>query len=250
MRNYLAASPLPTMPQLNLIENPHPNKLIVVEGIDGTGKTSLAKNLEKAINRRNGELEKVTQGSANKIRSVLGNWLMMPDVDELLKGRRHGGAIYLDALNIENPTKEMRKERLSEAISPEVSLSAYLVSAAIKQKIAQALLPEFSVICDRYIFDVVARHGALGANFEAINWQHFPFLKPNLHVMLTTDEAVRQKRMSVRIKKDRMDRMPKSAGSFMDQMEKMIMSFEPWVLKTCELDEEQVVAAVREKAGI
>ncbi|MFH1543175.1 MAG: dTMP kinase [Patescibacteria group bacterium] len=141
------------------------NKLIVLEGIDGVGKTRLAKAL----------------------------------VQELRK-KKHPAVRYE---SLENKIKGFNrlKSFIKSDVSPDSSLLFYLASAIHKSENIKKLLKRRWVICDRYLYSTLASHKVRGANISLINWRKLPIIKPDYLFLIVVKDEIRLARVKKRKKK-------------------------------------------------
>lgn len=164
------------------------NKLIVFEGIDGVGKSTLCATLKK-------ELKK--QGI---------NALLFEDFE---KTRPGFGAL-----------KSFIKENV-RPLSVNASLYFYLSSALYKSEIIKKLLKKSWVICDRYIYSTIADHIAGGADKAVVpNLKTFPFLHPDYAFWVTVSDKIRLERVKTRGLANKHDLIPLKQGTRAYKLEK------------------------------
>ncbi|KKQ02926.1 MAG: hypothetical protein US18_C0008G0014 [Parcubacteria group bacterium GW2011_GWB1_36_5] len=159
------------------------NKLIIFEGIDGVGKTTIALELKK-----------------------------------VLKDRGISVVFYEDYESKHpnfNPLKPLVKK-----ISVTGSHLFYLASAIYKSQVIKKLLKKHWVICDRYFYSTNASHKAKGSNLKI--GPLTDLLKPDYGFLLTLNEKIRQKRVKQKLQITKMDLIPKKRGSLPYKMENFL----------------------------
>jgi len=159
------------------------NKLIVLEGIDGVGKTTIALKLKKALKR---------------------------------KGLR---VIFYEDYEQKHPGFSVLKP-LVKTIPITGSHLFYLASAIYKSQVIKKLLKKHWVICDRYFYSSIAHHKAKGSNLKI--GQLKDLLKPDYAFLLTLDEKTRQRRVKQKSNITKADLVPKKEGSFPKKMEDIL----------------------------
>ncbi len=158
------------------------NKLIVFEGIDGVGKTTIALELKKALK--------------NKGIPVI----FYEDYES-----KHPGF---------DPLKSLVKK-----IPITGSHLFYLASSIYKSQIIKKLLKKHWVICDRYFYSTNAYHKAKGSILKTQPMDDL--LKPNYAFLLTIDEKIRQKRVKQKLHITKSDLITKKVGSLPYKMENL-----------------------------
>lgn len=171
------------------------NKLVVFEGIDGSGKSSTSRLLK----------------------------------DELL-AKGISAVCFEDIEDKNNGFNKLKKFIKSEA-TIESSLFFYIASSIYKSKLIKELLKTQWVICDRYVFSTIAYHLAKGINPKLIPYLNkTSILLPDHFILLKTEETVRLKRLKTRPDTTSEDLTPKTPGSFFDQMEQSFESYKPTII--------------------
>lgn len=171
------------------------NKLVVFEGIDGVGKTTIAKFLKEKLSERG-------------ISAVL-----YEDREKLTEG-----------FNVIKPF-------IKRKASINASLLFYVASSIYKSAEIEKLLKANWVICDRYIYSTIAYHQVRGANMSLVaRVQKLPIRLPDFFFLLEVGEDVRMRR--VRAKKDRTpaDITPKKRGNLVANTEKTLEQFKPTIV--------------------
>lgn len=164
------------------------NKLIVFEGIDGVGKTTLAHELKKAL-------------TSIGIKTVL-----YEDTEDTISG-----------YNLLKPfiNNEVKKKNIN------ASLLFYLSSSLYKSELIKGLLKNQWVICDRYVYSTIAKHLALGCEKKLIpNLNSFPIIKPDYSFLVTVDEKTRLARLKLRSVNTKADLIKKTKSTLGYKMEK------------------------------
>lgn len=174
-----------------------PHSLIVIEGIDGVGKTTLCRELTLSLQKSNFPV------------------VWFEEVEE--------------ASSLFN--------RMKKTVRTEASLEAqfyfYLASAIYKSSIIEDLLEKQTVICDRFVYSTYAYHLAKGLNVEyAPMLSKLPIRKPDLAYQLILDETERQKRILQRPDNDIDDFEFKKTGGYIDIFEKHLQTFQLKILDT------------------
>lgn len=158
------------------------NKLIVFEGIDGVGKTTLAFELMKFLRKKNLPV------------------ILYEDYE-----KKHPGF---------NSLKPLVKN-----IPITGSHLFYLSSAIYKSQVIKNLLKTHWVICDRYFYSSLAYHKAKGSNLKTLKLNDL--LKPDYAFLLTLSEKIRHERIKQKIRKTKADLVVKKAGSLPFKMERL-----------------------------
>ncbi len=170
-------------------------QLIVIEGIDGVGKTTLTRGICTELQNRG-------------IKAVL----------------------YED---IENKTEGFNtiKKYVKEHVSVEASFYFYLASAIHKSNEIEQLLKDNWVICDRYVFSTYAFHVAQGLSLESLpDLKNLSIRMPDQLILLVLDEGERNKRISERAHNDIDDCYPNVPGSYLHHFQEILKSFNPKIL--------------------
>jgi len=191
------------------MENSMRNKLIVFEGIDGTGKTTLSINL------------------AHHLSSLGIRAMRYEDVEDPKGG-----------FNLIKPF-------IQEKVSIDASFFFYLASAIHKSGIIRNLLNEQWVICDRYIYSTLAYHKAKGADLTLLpSIDTFPIIFPDFYFLLRTREPVRMRRIKQRSANNAGDLEPKKRGGFLDRMEKHLAEYHPTIIDNSSMDVSQTTSRI------
>lgn len=141
------------------------NKLIVIEGIDGVGKTSIAKELQQ----------------------------------HLIMSGIH--AVLYEELEKKNEGFNKIKPYIKKNAPLMSSLFFYLASAIKKSEVIRELLNSSWVICDRYVYSTIANHRAKGLTQETINKfniSELPIIKPDYLFLIVCNERQRLTRIARR----------------------------------------------------
>jgi dTMP kinase len=149
------------------------NKLIVLEGIDGVGKTTIAHELKKILKKKG-----------------------IP-------------VILYEDYEIKHTNFNVLKPLVKKM--PIVGSHLFYLSSAIyKSQVISKLLKEKWVICDRYYFSSVAYHKTNGSNLEVSSLNDI--LLPDYGFLLTVDESIRRKRIMQKTHITKSDLIPKKPG--------------------------------------
>ena len=157
------------------------NKLIVLEGIDGVGKTTVAKELKR-----------------------------------LLRKKRIPAVLYEDYEKRYSPYNKLKPFMKNAPTA--ASHLFYLSSSVYKSHVIKKLLKRYWVICDRYVYSTMARHKALGSNIK-INVSSLEITKPDYAFLLTVKEKVRTERVKQKERIMKADLVPKIPGLIPHKME-------------------------------
>ncbi|MDP3244450.1 MAG: dTMP kinase [bacterium] len=169
------------------------NKLIVLEGIDGVGKTTIAKMIKRELGRHH--IKSVIYESTEKKNS--GFNILKPFIKK-----------YAAKLSINS------------------SLFFYLSSTLLKSEIIKKMLKNKWVICDRYIYSTLAYHKIKGATKSLLpNLNKFPIIKPDFSFLITVDDKTRLQRVKKRKIINQADLIPKKQGSHAYKMETELKKF-------------------------
>ena len=137
------------------------NKLIIFEGIDGTGKSTTVKLLRDELSKR----------GINVV------------CFEEIESKSEGFNILKAFVKKETPI--------------ESSLFYYIASSIYKSKIINELLKTKWVICDRYVYSTIAYHLSKGVDPKTIpDIKTLPITSPDFFFLLKTDEDTRINRLN------------------------------------------------------
>ncbi len=185
------------------------NRLIVFEGIDGSGKTTLSNLLCEKLN----------------VEGTLTIWY--EEQEEKDRG-----------FNILKPF-------VSKETSKESSFLFYLASAIHKSACISEILKTHWVICDRYVYSTLAYHAAYGVDLNIVApIEQLPIRKPDFFFLLDVEEEIRLKRLRARSSSTPDDFQKKIPGSFFDAMEQHLKQHNPIVINTSFLSVEEVLAQI------
>lgn len=162
-------------------------KFITIHGIDGTGKTSSAKEVVK-------RLEDYGESAI--------------DYDNYKETKI-------------NPYKKI-KDEIDKCGSLEERLSIYLKSMMYHSNEIESLLKKgFHVVKSRYLDDIKANFSHLGINSERMSEleKMFPLVQPDLKVILLLEETERRRRIDIRGVLDDKDLEERKTGSRLDFFE-------------------------------
>jgi len=173
-------------------------KLIVFEGLDGTGKTTLSREVVSRLR---------VQGIP---------CVRYEDIEE-----------KQSAFNT-------IKDFVQTQCTVETSFFFYLASALHKSAKIRVLLESSWVVCDRYIYSTIAHHLALGMSRTLIpHIDALPLVKPDYFFMMSVDEKTRLQRAEQRAGSTCEDKQEKYAkDSLLGKKEKVILSFSRIIRKT------------------
>lgn len=185
------------------------NMLIVFEGIDGVGKTSISKRLcETLINAK------------------------IPCIRYEDYERKDEG------FNVIKPF-------ISEKTSIDSSLFFFVASAIYKSQEIEKLLQDHWVVCDRYIYSTLAYNQARGANMSLIaDLEELPILTPDYYFLIRADESVRIQRLAEKHDIEPIDFEPKSPGSFFDRVEQNFLKHKPIILDNSKSEIDAIIQQI------
>ncbi|MBI4592094.1 AAA family ATPase [Candidatus Uhrbacteria bacterium] len=163
-----------------MISHPYPFKFVVIEGIDGVGKTTLTKLLVERLNERS-------------------------------------RAVRFEDVPFQNPTSTLK--RGIEDGDQEISFFTYVLSALHKDRHLRQLLQTQHVIADRWFPSVLAHHEARGVDTQVLNLDRLPLIAPDHLFLLTAQESVRRARLEARGILDEKDRRVREPGSELARIE-------------------------------
>lgn len=170
-------------------------KLIVLEGIDGVGKTTIAKLLKKELLKRG-------------IRAVLYEKQEKP----------------AEGFNVIKPF-------IKRKVPINASLLFSVASSIYKSAEIEKLLKKHWVICDRYIYSTFAYHRTRGADMSLLaQARKLPVRAPDFLFLLKVREDVRMRRMRMKKNRTPADMLPKKKGSIAARMEKALEAFKPIIV--------------------
>lgn len=165
-------------------------KLVVFEGIDGVGKTTICHLLRDALWRE------------KQIRAVI-----FEDVEDLKSGF--------------NSIKPFVKKH----VPIQGSLLFYLSSAIYKSVFIKKLLRTSWVICDRYVYSTLAYHRVKGADTKFVDWQRVPIVMPDYAFLIIVADKNRLRRVKMRKESTPKDLMRKTKRNHFGRMENELKSF-------------------------
>ncbi len=140
-------------------------KLIVFEGIDGSGKTTLAKYVVKFLEEKN-------------IKSIYTYEPYDPQIIKLIESKGKELGAVMEALLLAAD----RFLHVNKVIKPYMEKGYY-------------------VVCDRYYFSSIAYQGARGADREWIKTINYFIIKPNLSIYLDVTPEIGLSRLHGNLKR-------------------------------------------------
>lgn len=171
------------------------NKLIVFEGIDGVGKTTLSRLLCKKL-------------IENGIAAV-----RYEDIEEKGSGF--------------NQIKDFVKTH----VPIDASLLFYMASAIYKSGKIEDLLKHAWVICDRYVYSTLAYHTVRNASKPLIpDIKKIAIRLPDFLFLIKADDEIRLKRTKSRPGSTAYDSKIKTKRNLVGKMEKEIERFDPIII--------------------
>ncbi|MBI3963618.1 MAG: hypothetical protein HY341_01335 [Candidatus Kerfeldbacteria bacterium] len=160
-------------------------KLIVFEGIDGSGKSTISQLVARALRDR----------GIPAIRFRMFTW------------KRSGF--------------EKFKPYVKHHASREASLFYYLAMLTHEGDRIRALLKNHWVIADRYVYTTLAQHAAWGVSLASINVAKLPLPRPDYCFHLVVREEIRRQRLLQRKTRTNWDRRLVRPGSELDRIERV-----------------------------
>lgn len=171
------------------------NKLIVFEGIDGVGKTTLSKLLQDTL---------VKQGFKT---------IRYEDIEEKNRGFNQ------------------IKPFIKTMVPINSSLLFYIASAIYKSQRIEKLLKHNWVICDRYVYSTFAYHKIRNANMSLIpDMEKIPIRLPDFLFLIKVNDGIRLKRTKARSNNNAYDLKIKTNRNLIGKMEKEIEGFKPTII--------------------
>ncbi len=145
--------------------------LIAVEGIDGSGKTTIVRHLVEELRKRGYDVVAFKEPTDSEYGKM---------IRQILKDRK---------------------------ISPEEELKLFIKDREfnVRNNILPALKDGKVVIMDRYYYSTVAYQGALGLDVERIKMLNKQFPKPDLVIILDVSPETALKRIKAKRKPDRFE---------------------------------------------
>ena len=171
------------------------NKLIIFEGIDGVGKTTLSKLLQ------------------NKLEKLGFKTVRYEDIEE------------------KNSGFNQIKPFIKTQVPIDSSLLFYIASAIYKSQQIKELLKHNWVICDRYIYSTFAYHKIRNANMSLIpDMKRIPIRLPDFLFLIKVNDAIRLKRTKARSDNNAYDFKIKTSSNLIGKMEKELEEFKPIII--------------------
>lgn len=172
------------------------NRLVVLEGIDGVGKTRLSRALVRALNARPG------------IRAI-----RYEDTEKRAAG-----------FNVLKPF-------IRTSVPIAASLLFYLSSAIDKSRRIAELLKTQWVVCDRYVYSTFAFHAVHGVKVRSlIRLRALPIRWPDHYFLVTVSEDVRLQRLRQRPGNTPADRVRKRPDNRVGKFERVLRAWRPTVV--------------------
>lgn len=185
------------------------NKLIVFEGIDGVGKTTISQALVKELRKR-----------------------QIPTLWHKVFDKQKKGYNTL-------------KPYIKRYSPVNARLFFYLASFIHRNhKLFQKLQTHW-VVCDRYIYSKLAQYKTIGADISSIQTRKFPLPRPDYHILLIVKEKSRQHRIRTRGKKSAYDKMKRVSRNEVDNIEKNFKKYHPIIISNDGTVEETLEKVLR-----
>jgi dTMP kinase len=186
------------------------NVFVVIEGLDGVGKSSVAQGLAA----------KMTEGGfhSTSLRCPMGDYKLS---EPYVRHECGTDARYL----------------------------FYLSGVKHSSDIIRNLLTKQSVVLDRYYYSTLAYHRACGMRVT-VDIDSMDLLQPNFRYLLTVaDERVRQARLKSRKEVNPSDQVARVSGGLIDRIESEFKTFGLIEIDTTELRLNEVVQLLWEKVS-
>ncbi len=184
------------------------NKFIVIEGIDGVGKSTIAAALVNELNK--------LSVPTILVKSPLGDYQL--------------------ATSYINTNCDVNSHYLF-----------YLSGIKHTSDLIRKMLKDYTVVCDRYIYSTEAYHRANNLSVF-VDLKTLNILEPDYKFYISVfDEEIRQRRISARGKTDPGDNEIKQSGSLIERIESEFEKFELTVIDNTNRSIEDVVKEIRDK---
>lgn len=164
------------------------NKLIVFEGIDGSGKSTVSRLVAQTLRAKS-----------------------IP-------------AVYFRMFSPKRTGFEQFKPYVRKHASKEASLFYYLAMLTHEGDRIRRLLQKHWVVTDRYVATTLAQHAAWGVSLASINVAELPFPKPDYCFHLVVREEIRRQRLLRRGQTSRSDLRRLRRGSELERIERISRS--------------------------
>lgn len=182
------------------------NKLIVFEGIDGVGKTTLSKLLQ------------------NKLKKQGFKAVRYEDAEE----RNSGFNQIKPFIKTQTPIDS--------------SLLFYISSAIYKSRQIEKLLKHNWVICDRYIYSTLAYHKIRKVDPALIpDIKNMPIRLPDFLFLIKVNDDIRLKRIKARSNNNDYDFKMKTKKNLIGKMEKELETFKPIIIDNSHLTPTNII---------
>jgi dTMP kinase len=155
------------------------HRFIVVEGLDGSGKTTLARSLADALTRRN-----------------------IPTL----------------AIKTPPPQLQQSAERVAHDFAVNARFLFHLAGVCHTSSAVHQLLETSSVVCDRYLLSTVAYHDASGRT-AAVDIASLDILLPEVTFYVVVEERLRQERIRMRGALTPGDELTLTPGGLLDRID-------------------------------
>lgn len=190
------------------------NKLIVFEGIDGVGKSTLCALLERDLRRRG-----------------------IPVIRyESVESEKRGYAIL--------------KPFIKKNASVDASFLFYLSSAIYKSQAIEKLLRKSWVLCDRYVYSTIAYHSARGVDVAFVRMKELPIRKPDVTFCITVKESIRMARILKKKTKTPEDLRPKRSNNTVGKMESYLKKSSDIVIDNSQQNPKKTLEKILVRLGL
>ena len=165
---------------------PIPNRFVAIEGLDGVGKSTVAKGVAQRLQE---------MGFAVRLLGLFPPFLSLGEEIKTVKSTYSRYLFYLAS------------------------------NAAVSDYVRHRIADEW-IICDRYVYSTQAYHIAEGLKCSINLENMDIFIPHLSFLITLRDEGLRQKRLAARGHYSRIDRMQRTNGSFLQRVEEIYRKYD------------------------
>ena len=189
---------------------------IVLEGVDGTGKTSVAKGLAKSLNAE---------------------YILTPmtPIDDIQVSLAPSTSIFL-------------RQYVNDMRDLKVRFCYYLWAVTHASHRIREILESRSVVCDRYLSSTLAYHAALDPELTEFDVSKLNILRPDYEFLLTvSDEIEWQRRLGMRPNQNRGDEFIEKDRKLLRSVEQEYYRLGVEPIDTSQTNVDEVIQIILEK---